>query len=233
MTEVQARLVVDHFSIVHRIARQMWLKTGAHLSLDDLVGEGVFGLLDAARNYDPLRRVPFVGFAKFRVRGAMLDWIRSNDWLGRRARDHARDQERATRDLEARHGRAPTKIELATELGFSLQQLDALSSKVHRSSPPMSLDASPDDDSSNRFVDLLVDLSVTSAEEALLAAEEIARAQQALNQLPERQQIVLRGIFFEGLTLKQVAERVGIVGQYRVWQLKMQALNNLRKMLNT
>lgn len=186
-------------------------------SHDDLIGHAVVGLIEAVEGFEPERGLKFETFAIPRVRGAVIDALRNLDWAPRSVRKDESDLRRVCAEAEAELGRPPTDEELADRLGIEVTQLEEKLALVGRSSL-LSLDetlsagieiGSPDASSDDPYV------AAQKAERARLLAE-------AIDQLPERERVVVSLYYADGLTLKEIAEVLGVT-ESRVCQLHAKA----------
>ena len=125
------RLLLEHLPQVRYLARRIHDRLPAQVPLEDLIHAGVIGLIDAVDKFDPGKRVQLKSYAKFRIRGAIVDSLREMDWSPRRLRREARRIEEAHRDLKLRLGRVAGEPELAAELGMSLAELQHLLGELH------------------------------------------------------------------------------------------------------
>src|SRR6266568_5646805 len=116
----QERLLLEHLPIVRFLARRIHERLPQHVDIEDLVSAGVVGLMDAFSKFDPGKQVQFRSYAQFRIRGAILDSLRTLDWSPRELRRKGRAVEEAVRSLTGRLGRAPSENEIATEMGLGL-----------------------------------------------------------------------------------------------------------------
>src|SRR6266498_1356330 len=121
-TAVRDRIVLEHLSLVKAIAVRVHENLPVHVDLDDLVHAGVMGLFDAAKRYDPDKKVLFRSYAKHRIKGAILDSLREMDWASRDMRRRQKQVDGATRDLASKLGRNPTESEVAESLGVDTEQ---------------------------------------------------------------------------------------------------------------
>src|SRR5437667_8202060 len=119
-----------HLPLVHRVVQRLAVRKPPHIELDDLVSWGIVGLLDAIGKYDPAKEAAFSTYAQFRIRGAILDHVRSLDWVPRSVRQKASLIEKVSRALEGTLGRAPTEEEIARELRLSLDEYQELLGRV-------------------------------------------------------------------------------------------------------
>src|ERR1700744_5024706 len=120
MTPEQERVLLEHLPTVRFLARRIHERLPQHVEIEDLVSAGVLGLMDALQKFDPQKKVQFRSYAQFRIRGAILDSLRTLDWSPRDLRRKGRAVEEAIRTLTTRIGRSPTESEVAEEMAISL-----------------------------------------------------------------------------------------------------------------
>jgi RNA polymerase sigma factor for flagellar operon FliA len=209
---------------VHRIAHQLARRLPRHIRIDDLVGAGCQGLVSAISRFDPERGEGFDSYAEFRIRGSMLDELRSADPLSRDQRGHSNKIAAASRALHARLGRAPAADEIAAELGISLDAYwERLSSVT--TGQTASIDAESDDDKGPAFH--LLDPHAEPADENLSRKETRQAINRAIAALPPRLGRVLDLHYVEGLTLQQIGALLG-VSESRVCQIETDAIRRIR-----
>jgi RNA polymerase sigma factor FliA len=178
----------------------------------------VFGLMDAIEKYDSSRTVKFETYAITRINGAIIDALRSLDWVPRTIRQRARELDRAYEALELELGRAPSRDELAGRLRVSPRELDRLLGRVHaRAIVPLEAASAVLDDAGD----------VASEFER---EEMRAELEGAVDALPPQERIVIRGYYFDGQTLKEIKNALG-VSESRVSQIHAQAVRRLRQRL--
>lgn len=227
-------LLVQHLPLVKQIAGRLAAGMPPHVEVADLESYGLFGLLDALGRYDEARGVKFETYAATRIRGAILDGLRSQDPAPPAWRERARRLEQAHAALEARFGRAATDEELACHLGLSLAELqqwerEAAALIVLPLDDLRADDARPD----NRP---LAGLNRVRAgddgapELEALSGERTALLADAIRALPERERLVITLCYFEEVSAKEVAEILGVTPS-RVSQLHSKALVRLRAAL--
>jgi RNA polymerase sigma factor for flagellar operon FliA len=223
-------LLKQYSPLVRRLAHQMIAKLPANVELDDLIQVGMIGLSDALSRFDANQGVQFETFATQRIRGAMLDELRGNDWMSRGDRRHQRSIEAAVHKLEQRHGRAPSESEIAREMGLSLTDYQELLGKVRGTQLVYLEDMGGGDDGDDDYLDRHV------ADEA---ANPIMRLQdqrmrealvEAIKQLPEREQYVMSMYYEQDMNLKEIAAVLGVT-ESRVCQLHSQSIARLRSRL--
>ena len=215
-------------SLVHFVARGMAAKARA-VAYDDLVSAGSLGLLAAFEGYDPALGFAFSTYAVKRIRAAMLDDLRRQDWAPRASRSRGRMLDGARARVAARLQRGPSPGEIAGELGVELaatywRWCDELPARA-----PVSLDSAIDPSERPAPAEL-IGSEAPSAEQRLMLKEDRARVRQAITELPERDQRVLALYYYEQLTLKEVGEVLGVT-ESRVSQLRQRALQELGRVL--
>jgi RNA polymerase sigma factor for flagellar operon FliA len=222
-----AELIEEHLPLVRHIVFQVSVRP-QHVDREELARAGVLGLVQAARRYDADKGVPFARFAAQRIRGAILDSVRSMDWVPRSLRRSARSLEVTAADLAADLGRVPTSVETAAALGMTVSELAELQDQVSRSlvlTLDMALADTGDDE------EITLGSTVTDAadgvEDQLETRELHAYLHDAVALLPERLRIVISGYFFEGRTSEEIASELGVTVS-RVSQLRSDAFNLLR-----
>jgi len=219
-------LLKQYSPLVRLLAHQMIAKLQANVELDDLFQVGMIGLTDALSRFDAAQGVQFETFATQRIRGAMLDELRGNDWMSRGDRRHQRSIEAAVHKLEQRFGRAPSEGEIAREMGLSLAEYQDLLGKV-RGTQLVYLEDMSGDDGDHDFLDRHV------ADEAFnpLAQLQDQRMREALvagiKVLPEREQYVMSMYYEHDMNLKEIAAVLKVT-ESRVCQLHSQSIARLR-----
>jgi RNA polymerase sigma factor for flagellar operon FliA len=223
-----AELIEEHLPLVRHIVFQVSVRYPQHVDREELARAGVLGLVQAARRFDADKGVPFARFAAQRIRGAILDSVRSMDWAPRSLRRSARTLETATANLAGDLGRAPTSAETAAALGMTVNELADLQEQLSRS-VVLTLDmalAETGDDEEITLGSTAAD-AADGAEEQLETRELHAYLHDAVVLLPERLRFVISGYFFEGLTSEEIATALG-VSVSRVSQLRSDAFALLR-----
>ena len=220
----------QYLEFVRRVATRMARNLPAHVSLDDLIGAGSLGLLDAMNRYDPAKADRFETFAEFRVKGAILDELRRYDLMARNARLTAKRLARRTHELTARLGRPPTDVEMADGLQMGIAEYRKLVARVGQVRV-MSLDdlSSANDGATDRSLELRAD--TIGPEEATSYRELLGHLGEAVEQLPPRQQMILRMYYQGEMTLKEIGRQVGVT-ESRVCQIMGEATRKLRALLH-
>src|SRR5579875_3116457 len=209
------RLVVAYAPLVKYVAGRMSSGLPAHVEEADLISYGLSGLIAAIERFDLSREIKFETYAITRIRGAIIDELRTLDWVPRSVRARAREIERANTKLEARLRRAPTDEEMAAELGISLDEL--------WNSPDSSGDAVS-------LLDTLADRDAPDPQAIVDQSELRDRIAEAIAALPEREKLVVALYYYENLTLREIGEVLGVT-ESRISQLHTKAVLRLRSKL--
>jgi RNA polymerase sigma factor FliA len=211
------RLVLQYAPLVKYVAGRLRTRMPDTVEQDDLVSDGVLGLMDAIERFEPARGLSFQTFAVPRIRGAIIDGMRSMDFVPRSVRDKLRLVSRAHVTLEERLGRAPEDTEVAKEIGIPVQQLRDLSRQAN------SNHANLDD------FDLADELS-QAADHRVEQGDVNASLMRVVDQLVERDQVIIALYYFEGLTLAEIGLVLGVT-ESRVSQVHRRATTTLREKL--
>lgn len=223
------RLILTFAPLVKYVAGRMSSALPAHVEETDLISYGLLGLIGAVERFDPQRQVKFETYAVARIKGSIIDELRSLDWVPRSVRARAREIERKSAELEHRLQRAPTDEELAAALNMTVAEFQAAITQISNSSivaldemwsvssggEPLSLIDTIGD---SRLTDPAALLDVTELRDTL--ADAIAR-------LPEREKIVVALYYYDGLTLREIGEVLGVT-ESRVSQLHTKAILRLK-----
>jgi RNA polymerase sigma factor FliA len=226
------RLVVAYSPLVKFIAGRMASGLPSHVDEGDLVSYGLLGLIGAIERFEPEREIKFETFAVARIKGAIIDELRSLDWVPRSVRARAREVEKAHAALEAKHGRAPTEEEMADKLQLSVEDFRDALLQIANSSV-LALDdlwtfADPDGSGGQISVlDTIQDPNALDPESEAHTAELKDRLADAIESLPERERLVIALYYYENLTLREIGEVLGVT-ESRVSQLHTKSVLALR-----
>ena len=228
--EERNRLLLEHLPHVRYIARRIHDRLPQSVCLEDLVHAGVLGLIDALNKYDPTKNVQLKSYAKFRIRGAILDSLRGLDWSPRDLRRKARLMEDAHRQLKAKYGRAATEPELAKEMGMELEEFFIFLRDL-RGLDLSSLQAEASED--GHATGVLAGHATGPEDDPFhicLQGEMKELLAEAIGELPEKERQVLALYYYEELTMKEIGQVLG-VGESRVSQIHSAAMVRLRASL--
>ena len=223
-------LLKQYSPLVRRLAHQMIAKLPANVELDDLIQVGMIGLSDALTRFDAAHGVQFETFATQRIRGAMLDELRGNDWMSRGDRRQQRSIETAVHKLEQVLKRAPHESEIAAEMGLTLVQYQELLGKV-RGTQLVYLEDMTGDEGDDDYLDRHVAASSEINPLAMLQDRRMREALvEAIKVLPEREQYVMSMYYEHDMNLKEIAAVLKVT-ESRVCQLHSQSIARLRSKL--
>ncbi len=221
----------QHLPLVRRVVQRLAARKPPHIEIDDLVSWGIVGLLDAIGKYDPKKEASFPTYAQFRIRGAILDHLRSLDWVPRSVRQKAALIEKITHQLEGVLGRPPIEDEIAQEMGLRLEDYQELLAKVGEMSL-FSLEDLGFGGGEERFdVERVIEEGDEDPLGALLSQERVEIVSDAIGRLPEREKLVVSLYYHDDLTMKEVGAVLGLT-ESRVSQLHSQAMLRLKGYLH-
>lgn len=223
----RSALIKQYQPLVRRLAHHMMAKLPASVEVDDLIQVGLIGLSDALTRYEASQGVQFETFATQRIRGAMLDELRGNDWMSRGSRKSQKDIEATMRRLEHRLGRSPIESEIAAEMGISLVQYQELLGKVRGTQLVYLEDMSRGNDDDDSFLDRHVADSDADPLNMLRDQRMRAALVQAIKSLPEREQYIMSMYYEKDMNLKEIAAVLDVT-ESRVCQLHSQSIARLR-----
>jgi RNA polymerase sigma factor for flagellar operon FliA len=221
------RILLEQLPQVRYLARRMHERLPRQVPLEDLVHAGVIGLIDALNKFDHSKHVQFGSYAKFRIRGAMLDSLREMDWGPRELRRKGRRVEEAERKLSLDLSRAPTEMEVAAELHLELREFQQLLTELDGLEVGSLHLESPWDGKEEDLCDYLPNAPEDTPFFRCMRSEMKGLLARAVADLPEKEQQVLALYYFEELTMKEVGAVLGI-GESRVSQIHSLAVVRLR-----
>jgi len=230
---IRDRLILTYAPLVKYVAGRVGSGLPVHVDEEDLVSYGLLGLMGAIDRFDPSRDIKFETFAIARIKGAIIDELRSLDWVPRSVRSRARDIERAMADLERVLHRAPTDAELAEKLGLKEEELDDALTDISRSSIAAldelwTISGSSGDQVS--LIDTIEDTTGPDPQGALAQTELRDALGDAIARLPEREKLVVTLYYYEELTLREIGDVLGVT-ESRVSQLHTKAILRLKARL--
>ena len=227
---LRERLILHYSPLVKYVAGRVGVGLPPNIEQADLVSYGIFGLIDAIEKFDLERAIKFETYAISRIKGAIIDELRAIDWIPRSVRYKAREVEKAYAALEARLHRTPTEAEVAQELGIALEDLHTIFSQVSFVNV-VALDelmsAGQERGDKLSLVDTLEDTKAEDPVQAFESEETKYLLAKAINTLPEREKIVVTLYYYEGLTLAEIGQVLGVT-ESRICQMHTKAVLQLR-----
>jgi len=222
--------VTKYLHLVRYVAGRISINLPPNVEINDLINDGILGLIDAIEKYDDERGVKFETYAITRINGAILDALRALDWVPRAVRQRAREVERTYQELEAQLGRAASEEEVANKLGLTPKEFDQTMQRI-RGTAILSLEEFLPNEKGYEIplVDTLRD-PIDEISKAIESREVREALVKAVDSLPHQERTVISLYYFEGLTLKEIKGVLG-VSESRVSQIHAQAVIHLRTTL--
>jgi RNA polymerase sigma factor for flagellar operon FliA len=229
-SRVRERLVVAYSPLVKYVAGRTAAGLPPHVEEADLISYGLVGLISAIERFDLSRDIKFETYAIMRIKGAIIDELRSLDWVPRSVRARAREVERANAKLEHTLQRAPTDAEIAAEMGITVDELnESLLAISHSSIVALDELWSVSDSSGDQvsLMDTIEDPGAPDPAKALDLGDLKDRIADSIAMLPEREKLVIALYYYENLTLREIGEVLGVT-ESRVSQMHTKAVLRLR-----
>lgn len=224
-------LIRTYAHLVEKIARKTCLKLPPSVEFDDIQSVGIIGLIDAIDKFDETKGTSFKVYAEIRIRGAIIDELRQQDWVPRSVRERVHLIERTKRDLMIQLDREPSSDEMAQALSITVDEYYRLlkKSNVHRMTPYEDLRRASDGDQGRDPLEFLQSYEKTALlpDETLEEQDEQRLLRQALKHLPERLRVIVSLYYFEEMRLKEIGELLGVT-ESRVSQLLNQSHETLK-----
>jgi RNA polymerase sigma factor for flagellar operon FliA len=229
LTGEQERVLLEHLPIVRFLARRIHERLPQHVDIEDLVSAGVVGLMDAFSKFDPAKKVQFRSYAQFRIRGAILDSLRTLDWSPRELRRKGRAVEEAIRVLTARMGHAPNEAEVAAEMALDLDEYQQLLGDL-KGLEIGTLHMERNEDSGEEELAYVPGRPEEDPLFRCLRGELEERLAGAIQELPDRERLVMSLYYYEEMTMREIGLALGVV-ESRVSQVHASAVVHLRAAL--
>ena len=229
LTEEQERALLEHLPMVRFLARRIHERLPQHVEIEDMVSAGVVGLMDAFAKFNPEKKVQFRSYAQFRVRGAILDSLRTLDWGPRELRRKGRAVEEAIRVLTARLGHAPGEAEVARELGQGLGEYQQLLGDL-KGLEIGTLHIERSEDSGEEELAYVPGRPEDDPLFCCLRGELEDRLGEAIARLPDRERLVMTLYYYEEMTMREIGLALGVV-ESRISQVHSSAVVHLRAAL--
>ena len=231
----QEQMVLQYAPLIKYIASRLALRLPAHISMEDLISSGIIGLIDAVQKFDPCKNINFKTYAEFRIKGAMLDELRSLDWIPRSVRKKSHLLENAYAQLQKNLGRPPEAEEVADLLGLELVEFHQLLDETKTVSLVALEEGRKTGGGQAGYLEheLLETIQDDSARDSLLAVH-VAELQnimvEAIEALPDKEKLLISLYYYEELTMKEIGQIMGYT-ESRISQLHTQAMYRLRHKL--
>jgi len=229
LTCEQERVLLEQLPIVRFLARRIHERLPQHVDIEDMVSAGVVGLMDAFSKFDPAKKVQFRSYAQFRIRGAILDSLRTLDWSPRELRRKGRAVEEAIRVLTARMGRAPNEAEVAVEMDLELEKYQQLLGDL-KGLEIGTLHMERNEDSGEEELAYVPGRPEEDPLFRCLRGELEERLAEAIQNLPDRERLVMSLYYYEEMTMREIGLALGVV-ESRVSQVHASAVVHLRSVL--
>ncbi len=231
--DLKEQVVLEHAPLIRYIVNRIAVRLPSHIDLDDLHNTGVIGLMDAIEKYDPEKNCKFKTYAEFRIKGAILDQLRSLDWVPRSVRQKSRKLEKAYGEVEQRLGRQASEEEVADSLGLQIDKFHDLLNQV-RGISLVNLEeirgTNSDGDRAGTFADIIEDVTAENPFASLKTLETKHVIADTVSTLPEKERLVISLYYYEDLNMKEIGNILGIT-ESRVCQIHTKAGMRLRQKL--
>lgn len=221
------QLIIACLPYVKSTAQRLSIYANPAQDADDLVNAGIIGLMDAIERYDPAKGASFKNYSQHRVRGAMMDEIRSMDWVPYSTRDKARKIERTYAELEQNSRKAPDEEDIARAMGITLQQYHDTLLEINRMTISLLDDIFYDDDEVFNNYD---DENLNDPEKEVLMTETEALMGEAIERLPEKEKLVITLYYYEEMTMKDIGKTINLT-ESRICQIHSNAILRLHARL--
>ncbi|MEN8183734.1 MAG: FliA/WhiG family RNA polymerase sigma factor [Myxococcota bacterium] len=232
-SSLREQIVLEHTPLIRYIVNRIAVRLPSHIDLDDLHNTGVIGLMDAIEKYDPEKNCKFKTYAEFRIKGAILDQLRSLDWVPRSVRQKSRRLERAYGEVEQRLGRSASEEEVADSLGLQIEKFHELLNQV-RGISLVNLEEirgnSSDGERTGTFADIVEDIHSENPFATLKLHEMKQIVADTIGMLPEKERLVVSLYYYEDLNMKEIGGILGIT-ESRVCQIHTKSVLRLRAKL--
>jgi RNA polymerase sigma factor for flagellar operon FliA len=222
-------LIVETLPLIKHIAHRVATRLPTNIEMRDLINAGVLGLLDAVDKFEPERNVKFKTYAEVRIRGAILDSLRNLDWAPRSLRKKSKDLERTYAELSQKLGRPATDEEVSEALGEDIEDFHALVDQLHGLTLGSFENLSDSEDSEN-YINYYPDDGTNDPYARFESSELTSLLAEAIEELPEKERLVLSLYYYEEFTMKEIGTLLG-VNESRVSQLHTKATLKLRSKL--
>lgn len=228
---IKDKIIIQYIYLIKYVVGRLRINLPNTISTEDIAGYGVEGLIDAIEKFSPARGVRFETYALLRIRGAIIDRIRSLDWVPRGAQKRFKQIHQAIATLQGRLGRQPRAEEIAKELGLPKEKVEASMAEMESNTLISLYDKRDSSGESLEIIDTIQDKNIDDPLSQLEHRDVKNELSRALGNLPERERMLLALYYHENMTLKEIGTTLNI-SESRVCQLHAQAIMKLRKLLS-
>lgn len=225
--ELKNEIINNYIGLVKIVSGKLFNYYAQKIEYDDLMGYGVIGLIDAIDKFDYKKNIKFETYASIRIRGEIIDQIRSQDWIPRTIRKKIKTLNSAIEEIESTLGREATKQEIADFMKLSLKEFDELVEET----TVYNIVSIEDEITDNYKLQIMDEKKDNSPEESLLHKEMIDQLARAIDTLKEKEKLVINLYYYENLTYKEISEIVG-VSESRISQIISSCLIKIKKLLD-
>ncbi len=227
-------VILEYLPLVKYIAYRIAGRLPSHLEIDDLINSGLIGLIDAIEKFDPTKKIKFKTYAEFRIKGSILDELRALDWVPRSLRQKINKLENAYKTLESQLGRPATEDEVASYLDLSIDAFRKILDQARGLSLISIEDIRVDEDENGRtnLLTFLADKTILNPAESFNLDQIYHIVAQAIDELPEKERLVISLYYYDELTMKEIGEILNVT-ESRVSQIHTKAIIHLRNKLKS
>lgn len=227
LTQEQIQMLLKYLPLVNFLARGIHRRIPHYVSIEDLASAGTVGLIDAVTRFEPEKNPSFSQYAQFRIRGAILDSLRSLDWSPKRLRRKSREVHEANQSLTARLGRSPDEGEVAAEMKLSLDAYQQLLSELDRLHVGSLHETRRGDDSDEEEIAFVPANAEESPLLQCLRGELTDRLTKAIGSLPEREKTVMTLYYYEEMSMREISLALNVT-EGRISQMHSRAIHRLK-----
>jgi len=224
-------LIERHAALVRYVAGRIAIRLPQHVCIEDLESAGIIGLIDAIDKFDPSKGARLETYAEIRIRGAILDELRSRDWLPKQVREKYRKIREAYGEVEGSLGRSATDDEVAAHMGLDLDEFHSILGRANSAALISMDELCGDSDNGRQFKDLIADETCSDIAGEICKKETMRLLAEAIDKLPEKERLVVALYYYEELTMKEIGAVLG-VSESRVCQIHTKAVCRLGGRIN-
>lgn len=225
--QIKDEIITRYVNLVKIVSGKLFNYYAQKIEYDDLVGYGVIGLIDAINKYDYTKNIKFETYASIRIRGAIIDQIRNQDWIPRTIRKKTKMLNLAIEEVESKLGREATKQEISQHMNLTLKEVEELFEET----TTYNIVSIEDEITDNYKLQIMDTKKENSPEEQLIYKDTVDELAKAIDTLKEKEKLIINLYYYENLTYKEISEIVG-VSESRISQIVSTCLSKLKKILD-